>query len=272
MDTKQTVAIIGEGAYGSALGTIMIANGHTVRFLDHNPPAPEPPKYPPLIEILQDATVVVLAIPSQFVPEFLANFPAEYKNLPFISAVKGILDPKVFDGFPQFSVLSGPAFAKELNQQKPTSLTATSQVVIDLLSTDRLNVELTNDVIGILACGALKNCYAVGAGLLELQPDTEALDKYIEKSLHELQEAIRLLGGEPKTADLACGIGDLKLTCGSPSLSRNYQFGRELTHNPNSLPTVTTEGVTTLLSLPSELSSLPILRGILQKIPQKQPQ
>ncbi len=269
--SKQTVAIIGEGAYGSALGTIMTANGHTVRFFDQNPPetasrpAPSKPKYPPLTEVLQDATAVVLAIPSQFVPDFLANFPAEYKNLPFISAVKGILNPKVFAGFPQLSLLSGPAFAEELAEQKPTTLTATGQIAIDLLSTDWLQIELTYDLVGVLACGALKNCYAIGAGYLELQPGTDIFDQYIAKCLNELKHAIRLLGGDPKTADLACGIGDLKLTCGS-NLSRNYQFGQALL---NAAPgqrvraTATTEGLTTLLSLPENLKTLPVLHELI---------
>ncbi|MCL2002311.1 hypothetical protein FWG76_02810 [Candidatus Saccharibacteria bacterium] len=277
----QTIAIIGQGAYGSALGRVMSGKGHTVRFFDKNHPG-LPAKYPPLADVLAGATVIILAIPSQFVPEFLPTIPAEFRNLPFISAVKGILDPAVFTGFPEYAILSGPAFDTDLDRKLPTTLTASDPIVANLLATDWLTIELTSDIIGVMACGALKNCYAIGAGFLELQPDTPTFDEYIAKTLNELKTAIQILGGHPETADLACGIGDLKLTCGS-NKSRNYQFGQMLNNaelnqdslllnaptnvlSPNSSPKKdlqTTEGLTTLRTLPKDLKRLPILHELI---------
>jgi glycerol-3-phosphate dehydrogenase (NAD(P)+) len=258
----QTIAIIGEGAYGSALGRVITANGYTVRFFDKNPPLPKPPKYPPLADVLNNTTAVILAIPSQFIPEFLRNFPAEYRHLPLISAVKGILNPAIFAGFPGYSILSGPAFAEEMNRQEPTILTATDRLAAKLLATDWLKIELTTDIIGVMACGALKNAYAIGSGFRNLRPNTPEFEQYIKDALAELKTAIQILGGDPATADLACGIGDLVLTCGSGK-SRNYQFGRMLAKDRNYSPELTTEGLTTLQSLPKELFGLPLLHQLI---------
>lgn len=262
MGTKQTVTIIGEGAYGSALGRVITSNGHTVRFFDQDPAKQAISKYPPLGELLSGTTIVILAIPSQFAPKFLQFFPPEYKNLPFISVIKGILDPEVFADFPNFSVLSGPAFAEDLDHKKPVTLTATSQIISGLLTTDWLKIELTSDIVGIMACGTLKNCYAIGSGFLSLQPDTPQFDDYISKSLNEMKQAIQILGGDPNTANLACGISDLQLTCGS-NISRNYQFGKALANNVSANPRATTEGLTALLSLPNNLAELPILHELI---------
>jgi glycerol-3-phosphate dehydrogenase (NAD(P)+) len=217
--------------------------------------------------VLEGADIIVLAIPSQFVPEFLRDFPQAFCHLPFISTTKGILDPAVFAMFHNYSALSGPGFAEEINQNKPTILTSTTPLAHDLLATDWLTIELTDDVRGVMACGALKNVYSIGAGIQNLHIDTLEFDAYIRVALLELKTAIQILGGNPATADLACGVGDLTLTCGSP-LSRNFQFGLSFAKSPDHLPAATTEGLSTLLTLPPELKELPLINAILKKIEQ----
>ncbi|MCL2038311.1 hypothetical protein FWG86_00135 [Candidatus Saccharibacteria bacterium] len=250
----QIITIIGQGAYGSALGRVITSNGHTVKFFDS--------KHSDLTldQALADSDAMIIAIPSPAVPDFLAQCPDTALSHPCISAVKGILDPLIFAQCPDIGALSGPAHAAEMNQNQPATLTATTPLARTLLETDWLHIELTDDLIGVMACGALKNCYAIGAGFLGLQPDTPDFDHYIQISLQELKSAIQILGGRPATADLACGIGDLLLTCGSDR-SRNYQFGQSLrlAQAPTSQ---TTEGLNALLSLPESLAALPLLHQL----------
>ncbi|MDR2063170.1 MAG: hypothetical protein LBQ02_00025 [Candidatus Nomurabacteria bacterium] len=252
------ITVIGRGAYGAALGKIMEENGHVVRFFDKVDGG--------IVDaVLDEAEAVVLAIPSEFVEGFLRDFPARFRELPLILATKGLLSPDMFSGFREFGVLSGPAFAVELNEHKPTTLTATSRLAQQLLQTAWLKIELTDDAKGVMACGTLKNIYAIEAGFRGLEPDTPAFAEYIQTALVEMKNIIQWLGGRAKTADLACGILDLVLTCGSTK-SRNYQFGRQLAKNPAHLPSVTTEGLTALQSLPKNLPKPPLLSDIFQKV------
>jgi glycerol-3-phosphate dehydrogenase (NAD(P)+) len=251
-------AIIGHGVYGSALGKIMEGNQHAVAFFDKNDGQA-------LDDVLSKAEVVVLAIPSEFARDFLADFPERFRGLPLILATKGLLTPEGFGDFTDFAVLSGPAFAVELNERKPTTLTATSELTRTLLQTDWLKIELTDDVKGVMACGTLKNIYAIEAGFRGLKPDEPAFETYITQALLEMKELIVGLGGRAETADLACGIGDLILTCGSLT-SRNYQFGARLATDPHYLPKVTTEGLTALTALPRDIHKPPLLKEIFDKI------
>ncbi|MDR2336484.1 MAG: hypothetical protein LBE03_00040 [Candidatus Nomurabacteria bacterium] len=252
------VAIIGRGVYGSALGEIIEKNQNTVRFFDKVDGGA-------IETVLSDAEAVVLAIPSEFVSDFALNFPTRFRHLPFILATKGLLLPDIFESFGRFSALSGPAFAQELRQQKSTTLTATNQLSQKLLQTDWLEIELTDDIRGVMACGTLKNIYAIEAGFRNLRPNSQEFMEYVKTALSEMKKIIAELGGQAETADLACGIGDLILTCGSPK-SRNYQFGMKLAQNPSHLPTETTEGLTAIKSLPKDLLRLPLIKTIFEKI------
>ena len=51
-------------------------------------------------------------------------------------------------------------------------------------------------------------------------------------------------GADASTVELACGTGDLKLTCGMPS--RNYEFGTILRDNSSYEPTNTVEGLSAI--------------------------
>ena len=228
------IAVIGAGAFGTALGDILVSKGHDVDYYD-------PRNEKSLDEVLVGAEYVVLAAPSKAVPLVLPALP---KTVPLIVATKGLLSDQIFKDFDDYMVLSGPGFASDIKAKNPTKLTMTDQRIEELFGTDYLSFDYIDDTNGVLMCGALKNVYAILAGLLNLERDSGDWRHFVDVVLEEMRKILEINGANPKTVDLACGIGDLELTCGYPS--RNYEFGDMLSKNPNYTPEKTVEGVSAL--------------------------
>ena len=252
------IAVLGAGAFGTALGGILIDKGYEVDYYDPKLEGKE------LGEVLNGAKTMVLAVPSQFLPGFL---PLLVKDKPLIVATKGILTDKIFAEFEDWMVLSGPGFADDIKAKKLTQLTATSPRVIELFETDYLHFDSTNDKTGVLMCGALKNVYAIMAGILDLKPGTLEHEEFLSNVAKEMAEILKANSADPKTVQLACGVGDLRLTCYFPS--RNYEFGQKLRENPNSIPEKTVEGLSALRKIvQGEIlipQNVPILEEIIKR-------
>lgn len=240
------ITILGAGAFGTCLGRILESKHHHVTY------------YAPNLDItlkdaLKNAEAILIAVPSKVVDtEFLKPLP---KKIPLIIATKGILDSHLFDDFKFVSVLSGPGFAVDIDRHQPTRLTTTDLRTKRLFTTDWLTFDLTADQTGVLLCGALKNVYAIYAGLKNLKPGTESHEKYLATATEEMKAILFANGADPKTVDLACGQGDLRITCYYPS--RNYEFGQKLIENPNYQPEKTVEGVTALKKIKAGLIKIP---------------
>ena len=94
-----------------------------------------------------------------------------------------------------------------------------------MLSQSYFRVYGNDDVFGVELGGALKNIYAIAAGMadaLGMGENTKAM--LITRSLAEMSRMAAKLGGNPSTFLGLSGVGDLVVTCSSP-LSRNYQLG-----------------------------------------------
>lgn len=214
------VTILGAGAFGQALGKILTDNRHTVSFYD-------PFIYPEisLEQSLVNAAVAIICVPSSAIPQLLADYPTRYKTIPTILAAKGLLGDDLFAEFTQFSVLSGPGFAQDILDGKTVTFTVSSPIAKALFENERTIVELCDDNKGILYCGALKNVYAIGAGFrCANEFETEG---YIMFAYKELGDYLANHGAKRETANYACGIGDLRLTCGGAK-SRNRSCGEAL--------------------------------------------
>lgn len=213
------ITILGAGAYGTALAKILSQNFHTVQFFD-------PLKYRiDLNSALKNTAAIILATPSEILPDIIQTLP---KHLPVICTSKGLLHPALIKDFQDFSVLAGPAFANDLNQQKPTTLTITSSLAGKLLTRPFLTFQFTEDLHGVLLCGTLKNIYAVQAGIRHLEPGTRHFLEFITKAHQETITALKHSQLNPATALLSCGIDDLILTSSSIK-SRNYRLGQNIT-------------------------------------------
>ena len=232
------IAILGAGAFGTALGGILADKGYDIDYYDSKVEKES------LSKVLSDSRYIILAVPSQAAPYLLPHLPTEK---PLIIATKGFLDSHNFKDFSDYMVLSGPGFADDIKAGKETHLTATDQRVIDLFTTDYLTFDFTADKNGVLMCGALKNVYAIYAGYLDLKPGTLEHEKFLTEVAEEMQALLKANNGDPKTVNLACGMGDLRLTCDFPS--RNYEFGQILKDNSKATPEKTVEGLTALAKI-----------------------
>ena len=156
------VSILGAGAFGQALGKVLTDNQHQISYYD-------PQLFPDinLDAATYQADAVVIAIPSAFLGDFIAEYPDRLKKLPTVCATKGLLNANMFADFTQFSVISGPGFAQEIIDGKPSTMTASTPFAMGLLQNNQITIELHEDLAGILLCGSLKNIYAIAAGLCQ---------------------------------------------------------------------------------------------------------
>lgn len=229
------IAILGAGAFGTALGGILAGNGYDIDYYDSRIEKER------LSDVVAGSKFILIVVPSASISHVLPYLPTD---VPLIIATKGILSAKTFEKFKDYMVLSGPGFAVDIKAQKKTYLTATDLRVEELFKADYLIFDSTDDENGVLMCGALKNVYAIYAGLLGLEKESDKWNSYIDSILNEMRAVLKENGAREETVDLACGVGDLKLTCAYPS--RNYEFGDKLRHNPNYQPEKTVEGISAL--------------------------
>ena len=127
---------------------------------------------------------------------------------------------------------------------------------------------MTSDRRGVLMCGALKNVYAILAGIKGLERDTSLWNQYVKDVIDEMRRILAVNEADVSTVDLCCGIGDLKLTCGMPS--RNYEYGVILRNNPRYQPANTVERLSAIkriergeIRLPS---NVPILEEVISAV------
>lgn len=253
------IGVIGAGAYGVALGEILSEKGFLVLYYDTKLPNSD------LLSVIDGASYVLLAVPSSAIDNIL---PSLFHGTSLIVATKGILNKDIFSEFSDTMLISGPGFAEDLTNQKKTILTTTDQRVIDLFSTKYLSFDYTNDFQGVLLSGSLKNVYAIGAGILNLEYASPKWREYIADVYSEFKKILKFNGCDPHTANLSCGIGDLKLTCDAPS--RNYQYGKSLAEDkiPSSKNTI--EGLSTARAIFNGELALPedavILKSIVKRV------
>ena len=249
------IAMLGAGVFGTALGGILAGKGYDVDYYDSKLEQER------LSDVLLDAKYVVLCIPSMAV---LYLLPKLSKEQPLIVATKGILTDVIFREFMDWMVMSGPGFADDIKAQKKTLLTATDSRIVDLFNTNYLQFDFTDDRRGVLMCGALKNVYAILAGLKGLKRETPVWREFVRKANEEMALVLEANGAEAETVEFACGLGDLKLTCGLPS--RNYEYGTILRDNPDYEPTNTVEGLSAIRRIMRHEITVPAKAKLLKEV------
>jgi glycerol-3-phosphate dehydrogenase (NAD(P)+) len=139
--------------------------------------------------------------------------------------------------------LSGPSFAEEVARGLPTNLVAASRdpgaalLAQQLLSSERLRVYTSTDPVGVQVGGALKNVMAIAAGASDgLGFGHNTRAALITRGLAEMARLAEAKGGDGVTLSGLAGLGDLVLTA-TGALSRNRTLGFELARG-RSLPEV----------------------------------
>lgn len=285
------VLFIGAGRWGLALASVLGNNGHEILLLSRDieegealnktgihPFFPDY-KFPSSIKMTSDeaeaaaySEVAVLSLPVQVSFDYLAKRPSLIENKQVLLTGKGMVGEKILTevlapliDISRLAVLSGPSFASEVIKKKPTcvSIGAKGEKLAiffqELFSCSYFRSYVSLDLSGLELCGALKNVYALGAGMIDKVVDSaNTRAAYLTRALHELSRLVLARGGERSTVYGLSGVGDLFMTCTSP-LSRNYQFGYHFGEKGYQTNGVA-EGVYTLDSL---ISSIPNLKEIL---------
>ena len=131
-------------------------------------------------------------------------------------------------------VLSGPSFALEVAQGRPTALVAASEhasvrdVLVAAFHSPTLRVYANDDIVGVEVGGAVKNVLAIATGLCDgLNLGLNARAALITRGLAEMTRLGLALGARADTFMGLSGLGDLVLTA-TGDLSRNRQVGQLL--------------------------------------------
>jgi glycerol-3-phosphate dehydrogenase (NAD(P)+) len=262
--SRQTrVAVIGGGSWGTTVASLAARNAPTVLWTRRPEVAEEIERdhvnsvylpgeeLDPKLEATSDlkaaaesADVLVMAVPSHGFRHVLEE-AAQYVRpwVPVVSLTKGLeqatysrMTQIVADVLPRHpgGVLAGPNLAKEIAGGYAAAAVLAmpdehvSFALQDIFRRTTFRVYASTDVAGVEIAGALKNVFAIAAGMsagLGTGDNTRAL--VIARSLAEMTRLGVAMGGDRHTFAGLAGMGDLLATCISP-LSRNRYVGEEL--------------------------------------------
>lgn len=254
-------AVLGAGAWGTALADTLAYAGNPVVMWDRDPMVVDDiarrhtnrKRYPEgnvheaitattdFAEVIKGAVAIMIAVPSEAHEHIAAQLkPHMQPHQAIVLAAKGFRErdgrllshlwQEVYPENPVL-VLSGPTFAAELMAHRVTAcvLAGRDEVLRNGLAQSMLTpwfkVYETPDMIGVQVGGALKNVLAIAAGMLDgLDMGLNARAALLTRGIAEMARLSKALGGEETTLYGLAGVGDLLLTATS-TLSRNYRFG-----------------------------------------------
>ncbi|HCW90934.1 MAG TPA: NAD(P)H-dependent glycerol-3-phosphate dehydrogenase [Marinobacter sp.] len=305
--TGKHVAVLGGGSFGTAMTRVLAGNGHTVHFWMRNEQQVREvaekgtnERYMPGIKLagdilpttnfrdaVQKADVVFVAIPSKAFRTVIRENNTAFREHQFvISLTKGIeaqgfrlMSEILQEEIPRArcGVLSGPNLAAEVASEELTATVIAAKdpdlrrAVQDLLGCQYFRVYANVDIYGVELAGALKNIYAIVAGMAAaLGMGENAKAMLMTRGLAEMSRFAVSLGANPMTFMGLAGVGDLIVTCTS-SKSRNFRVGyavgrgRQLDEAVAELGQVA-EGIYTLKLVKEKAEAvgiyMPLVRGL----------
>ena len=260
MTQHQPIAVLGGGSFGTAIGNLLAENGQQVLQWMRDPEQAsamrvnrENPRYLKGIKIhpgvqpvtdlqatIEQCDLIFVALPSSALRAVLQPLAAQLAGKSLVSLTKGIeaqsfklmsqiIEEVVPDA--HIGVLSGPNLAREVAEHALTATVVASSDealclrVQSVLHGPRFRVYASQDRFGVELGGALKNVYAIIAGMavaLDMGENTKSM--LITRALAEMTRFAVKLGANPMTFLGLAGVGDLIVTCSSAK-SRNYQVG-----------------------------------------------
>ncbi|GGX96433.1 glycerol-3-phosphate dehydrogenase [NAD(P)+] [Litchfieldella qijiaojingensis] len=268
-EDRLRVAVLGGGSFGTALASIAADNGAEVRqwlrdaalvaeinrdhrnsrYLPDFAINPSVVASDDMREVLEEAELVLIAIPSKAFQGVVRQARPWLKaDQILVSTTKGIqedgfkLMSQILEeetGFPHIGVLSGPNLASEIADKQLTATVIASDDALTrarvqtALGCDYFRVYASNDRYGVELGGALKNIYAIAAGMaaaLGMGENTRSM--LMTRALAEMSRFAVDQGANPMTFLGLAGVGDLIVTCSS-NLSRNYRVGYALGQGKN---------------------------------------
>ena len=258
------IAVLGDGGWGTALALTAYRNGHDVivwgafqenvdavntdhtnRFLPGVTLPADLPFTTDMARTVKGASIVMLASPSQYLRGTLEKLAPhlDRKKQIIMDISKGVESGTLLRmselcneilGKTRYVAFSGPSHAEEVAREVPTAIvaasasTAAAKIVQKAFMNDFLRIYTARDVVGVELGGALKNVFAIAAGIIDgagLGDNTKAA--LMTRGITEMARLGEKLGGKKRTFSGLSGIGDLIVTCMSRH-SRNRYVGEEL--------------------------------------------
>lgn len=259
----ETVAILGAGAWGTALAQVAAAAQRAVTIWAREPEvvegintARENPLFLPGIRLNQviratddledaaEADLILAVPPAQHMRGVLKELkPHVTPGHPIVLCAKGVergslglMTDVLAEEIPEAApaVLSGPGFAKDVARGLPTATTVASgdqalaQRIVATIGLPTFRPYVADDLIGAEVGGAVKNVIAVACGVAEGRKLGDgARAALITRGFAELTRLGLAMGAKAETLSGLCGLGDLVLTCCSMT-SRNTSLGAAL--------------------------------------------
>ena len=261
---NKNIVVLGGGSFGTAIANMIASNGHptTLWMRDESNARRcielgENDRYLPgykldqrltisadLDAALKNSMLVFFSIPSKAFREVCRQAAPFIKpETMVVSTAKGIEGEsfKLMSNVlseelerARVGVISGPNLAREVACKELTATVIASadkdlcDMVQRTLSTDYFRVYANSDMFGVELAGALKNIYAITAGVASaMKLGQNTMSMLITRSLAEMARFATRLGANPMTFIGLSGVGDLFVTCTSP-LSRNFRVGQAI--------------------------------------------
>ena len=258
------VAVLGGGSFGTAIANMVATNEVPVtlwmrseenaqKVVQKGENAAYLPGYKlnaslkisaDLNDVVSSADVIFFAVPSSSFRGLASAVQDIVKPGAFLISTAKCIEPDSFmlpsqileEQLPQceIGVISGPNLAAEIAQYQITATVVASEntdlcdTVQGLLVSKYFRVYANQDRYGVELAGALKNIYAIVAGIAEsLNAGQNTKSVVLTRSLAEMSRFAAKLGANPLTFLGLSGVGDLYVTCTSP-LSRNFRVGLAL--------------------------------------------
>lgn len=267
---KNKILIIGKGELGTALNSVLNKNpNNNVTLWGESPDLPS-------------AEIIFMAVPT-FAIEDVVNkcSKTQNKNTILVVLSKGLgkegktpleVAEKGWSG--KLGLISGPMIAEELLANKVgygLVASESGEVVsklISLFKETNLELERTDDLVGLSWLGPLKNVYAIGLGFASGEgKGMNYKGAYVTQAVDEMAQIIENFGGRKQTAYSLDGLGDLVAT-GFSSNSSNFEYGRSLAQNKKAGTEPEGVGVIRGLKqvLPQELNELNLLSMLINSL------
>jgi glycerol-3-phosphate dehydrogenase (NAD(P)+) len=268
MSGNGTLAVLGAGAWGTALANMAALSHGKVWLWAHDPAHVEAMRetrrndrrlpgialaaeIEPVADIacVGDADHVLAVVPAQSFRQTAILLRGQLRSgSAVVSCAKGIergtglymreILAEVLPGQPA-AALSGPSFAADLARGLPTAVTLAAEsielagVLCGNLAAPNFRLYRSSDLIGVEIGGAAKNVLAIACGVaLGRELGASAHAALLARGFAELMRFAAAQGARPETIMGLSGLGDLALTCSSPQ-SRNFSLGFALGRGEN---------------------------------------
>ena len=260
--TFQRFAVLGAGAWGTALANALARAGRAVTLWAREEAAvealrtrresprlagfPLEPSVRPTGDLHEAlaADAVLLAVPAQQTRALASKAaPALRRGAPVIACAKGIergtrcfMTEIIAQAMPHArpAILSGPSFATDVARGLPTAVTLAAadadlaRALAAACGSATFRPYHSTDVRGVEIGGAAKNVLAIAAGIVAgRRLGARAAAALTTRGFAELVRFGRAFGARPETLTGLSGLGDLMLTC-STAQSRNFSLGMAL--------------------------------------------